>query len=88
MDYIKHQLDIAKSKGPIFDDKCYPLIHTLTSGIPRRINQLCYNTLLHSYFDKKPIITDDYVKYIYGKLPHIIDKPLMTDINARHAVNG
>ncbi|MBE3085718.1 MAG: AAA family ATPase [Bacteroidetes bacterium] len=88
MDYIKHQLDIARSKGPIFDDKCYPLIHTLTSGIPRRINQLCYNTLLNSFFDKKTIITDDYVKYIYEKSPHILDKPLMTDINTRHAVNG
>jgi len=87
MEYIKHQLDLAKAKGPIFDDKCYPLIHTLTSGIPRRINQLCYRSLLQGFLDKKSIITDEYVRALYEKSPHILDKPLISDTISRQVVN-
>lgn len=79
MDYIKHQLDIARARNPIFDDKCYPLIHSITSGIPRRINQLCYRTLIQAYIDKKSIITADDVKNVAEKSPHIFDKVVLSD---------
>jgi type II secretory pathway predicted ATPase ExeA len=79
MDYIKHQLTLGKCKNQIFDDKCYPLIHSITSGVPRRINQICYKALIHGYIDKKTIITDDYIRKLYEKSPHIFDKAIMAD---------
>jgi len=74
MDYIKHQLDVSRARNPIFDDSCHPVIHTITSGIPRRINQLCYRSLLQSYIEKKTIITGDYIKAVADKSPNIFDK--------------
>jgi len=77
IDYIKHQLDIARAKNPIIDEKCYPIIHSISAGIPRRINQLCYRALLQGYIDKKFIITDDIIKTIAEKSPHIFDSKLI-----------
>jgi len=74
VDYIRHQLDIARSKNPIFDEKCYPIIYSITSGIPRRINQLCYRALLQAYMDKKTIISADDIKSLTEKLPNMFDK--------------
>lgn len=73
MDYIKHQLDNARARNPVFDDKCYPVIHSITSGIPRRINQLCYRVLIQAYIDKKTIITSDDIADISEKASAIFD---------------
>lgn len=74
MDYMKHQLEVSRARHPVFDDGCYPVIHTITSGVPRRINQLCYHALFQSYIEKKTIITGEYVKSLADKSPHIFDK--------------
>jgi type II secretory pathway predicted ATPase ExeA len=71
MEYINHQLDISKARNQIFDDKCYPVIHSISSGIPRKINQLCYRALLEGYIDKKTIITEDYVRMLADKSANI-----------------
>ena len=73
MDYIKHQFGIARARNPIIDDKCYPSIHSISAGIPRRVNQLCYRALLQGYIDKKSIITDEIIRSIAEKSPHIFD---------------
>lgn len=73
IEYIKHQLDIARARNAIFDDKCYPMIHSISAGIPRRINQLCYRALLQGYVDKKSIITDEMIRSTAEKSPHIFD---------------
>lgn len=78
-EYINHQLGATRAKTPIFDNKCFPLIYSITSGIPRRINQLCYRSLIQGYIDKKTIITDDYIKSLYEKSPHIFDKAILCD---------
>lgn len=59
MDYIKHQLLFVKAQNPIFDDKCYPVIQNISSGIPRRINQLCYRLLLYGFEHKKILLTEN-----------------------------
>lgn len=79
MDYIKHQLDIARPRNQIFDDKCYPVIHSITSGIPRRINQVCYRALLQAFMEKKLIISADDIESLVVKLPHIFDKATLGD---------
>ncbi|WP_028307625.1 ExeA family protein [Desulfitibacter alkalitolerans] len=79
MEYILYQLDAAKARNPIFDDKCYPVIHQLSSGLPRRMNQLCYRALIQAYIDKKSIITADDITTLCGKAPHIFDKAILAD---------
>lgn len=73
MNYVKHQLDIAKARNSIFDDKCYPVIHSITAGFPRRINQLCYRAILQCYTDKKSIITDHDLRCLVDRSPLIFD---------------
>lgn len=84
MDYVKHQLDIAKARNPVFDDSCYPIIHSISSGIPRRINQLCYRVLLQSYVEKKTIVTADFIKLVADKYPIIFDKTAPLDTGMKN----
>jgi len=79
MEYIKHQLDLARAKNPIFDDKSYPAIHSITFGIPRRINQLCYRAIIQAWLDKKSIITAEDIKLLAEKSPHIFDKAALAE---------
>jgi general secretion pathway protein A len=49
--YIEHRLKVAGYAGelPIFDQAAISLIARQSKGIPRNINNLCYNSLLLSY---------------------------------------
>jgi len=73
MNYIKHQLSLSKAQNPVFDDKCYPVIHNITSGIPRRINQLCYRLLIHGFTTKKVLITEAEIAEVTVASPFIFD---------------
>ena len=73
MNYIKHQLALSKAQKPIFDDKCYPAIQNTTSGIPRRINQLCYRLLIHGYTAKKILVTEAEIAEVTAASPFIFD---------------
>ncbi|KXS48011.1 MAG: proteinral secretion pathway protein A [Halanaerobium sp.] len=69
-DYISYQLDDAASQNDIIDEKCFPLLHSMTSGIPRKINQACYGALLECFKTKKSIITEDVFKKVNDKLSY------------------
>jgi len=73
MNYIKHQISLSKGQNPVFDDKCYPAIHSVTSGVPRRINQLCYRLLIHGYTTKKVLITETDIAEVTAAAPLIFD---------------
>ncbi|WP_291009247.1 ExeA family protein [Hydrogenophaga sp.] len=48
--YIRHRLAVAGLKGPApFTDSAIKRIHTLTQGVPRRINLICDRALLGAY---------------------------------------
>lgn len=48
--YIAHRMAVAGLRGPLpFADKALSRIHTLTGGVPRRINLLCDRALLGAY---------------------------------------
>jgi putative secretion ATPase (PEP-CTERM system associated) len=48
--YIEHRLHLVGWKdNPHFEANCFELIHTLTGGIPRRINTLCNRLLLAGF---------------------------------------
>ncbi|RCW49895.1 Mu transposase C-terminal domain-containing protein [Halanaerobium sp. MA284_MarDTE_T2] len=69
-DYVKYHFNAAGIQNEIIDKKCYPVLHSMTSGIPRKINQACYVALLESFKSKKSIITDDIFKKVNEKISY------------------
>lgn len=52
--YIEHRLKHVGWNGdPQFEPDCFDLIHTLTGGIPRRINALCNRLLLAAFLSER-----------------------------------
>lgn len=48
--YIQHRLKVAGYQGaPLFTPKAIQLIGKLSEGVPRNINQLCFNSLSTAY---------------------------------------
>lgn len=67
-EYIENQLTLAGARTSIFDEKCFPFIHSVTSGVPRRINQLCYGGLVTALKIKESIVSEDILKKVHEKL--------------------
>ncbi len=73
--YIEHRLKHVGWKGdPEFEPACFGLIHSLTAGIPRRINTLCNRLLLAGYLgEKHRFVTTDVqaiAREIHAELGH------------------
>ncbi|MGH8713736.1 MAG: XrtA/PEP-CTERM system-associated ATPase [Casimicrobiaceae bacterium] len=55
--YIEHRLKhVGWNEDPRFDPACFELIHTLTGGIPRRINTLCNRLLLAAFLAERHVL--------------------------------
>ena len=55
--YIEHRLRHVHWKDdPRFEPLCFDLIHSLTGGIPRRINTLCNRLLLAAFLAERHVI--------------------------------
>lgn len=55
--YIEHRLKHVDWKDdPKFDPACFDLIHSLTGGIPRRINTLCNRLLLAAFLAERHVL--------------------------------
>jgi general secretion pathway protein A len=55
--YIEHRLKHVDWKDdPQFNPACFDLIHTLTGGIPRRINTLCNRLLLAAFLAERHVL--------------------------------
>ncbi len=56
-EYIEHRLrHVGWKEDPNFEPDCFDLIHTLTGGIPRRINTLCNRLFLAAFLAEKHLI--------------------------------
>jgi general secretion pathway protein A len=42
---IDHRTAVAGREEPLFSEEAYELIHRLSGGLPRRVNQICWNAL-------------------------------------------
>jgi general secretion pathway protein A len=52
--YIEHRLrHVGWNNDPQFLSDCFPLIHALSGGIPRRINMLCNRLMLAAFLGEK-----------------------------------
>jgi len=60
--YIEHRLEVAQAKKPIFEEEAYREIYFYSTGLPRRINNICDLALLVAFgnslkiIDKKTIV--------------------------------
>jgi general secretion pathway protein A len=63
--YIEHRLRrVGWNDDPRFAAGCFPLIYSLTGGIPRRINALCNRLMLSGYLGEKHMLDADDVQMV------------------------
>ena len=55
--YISHRLQKAGGKDTLFTSKACSLVHRLSKGIPRLINQICDISLTYGFADQRGVIT-------------------------------
>ena len=58
---IRHRLQIAGGHPSLFTDKACALVHRLTRGNPRLINQVCDMALTHGFAEQVTLITSKFV---------------------------
>jgi len=67
--YIEHRLKIAGYEGePLFTPDAYEAIAEFTEGIPRNVNNFCFNALSLAYALQKKIVDSDIVKEVISDL--------------------
>jgi general secretion pathway protein A len=54
---IDHRTAVAGREAPLFTDEAYELIHRLSGGLPRRINQIGWNALPIAYGLQEAVIS-------------------------------
>ena len=63
--YIKYRLSIAGCDKERFSDAALYLIHAISKGIARRINNLCGLCLLEGANQKATIIDEEIIKLVF-----------------------
>lgn len=59
--YVAHRLRVAGRDEPLFTSHACRMIHQLTGGIPRLINQLCDTALTYGYAEQTPFLSSKIV---------------------------
>ncbi len=62
--YIKHRIKIAGREESLFSEDALKLIHQISKGKPRLINNICDNALLEAFIEKRKFIEVDIIKQI------------------------
>jgi general secretion pathway protein A len=67
--YIEHRLKIAGYEGePLFTPEAYESIVDFSEGIPRNVNNLCFNALSLAYALQKKVVDVDILKEVIADL--------------------
>ena len=67
--YIDHRLKVAGHRGkPLFEPDAVSLIAQRSQGIPRNINNICYNSLLVSHSRGQRTVTSEIVREAVARL--------------------
>ncbi|MFT5571362.1 MAG: general secretion pathway protein A [Cryomorphaceae bacterium] len=61
-EYVNHRLGVAGCKQPLFSRQALNSMHSLTEGIPRKINVLADHALLAAYAQSKTVVDAKTVK--------------------------
>lgn len=57
--YISHRLAIAGATHEIFTPETMPIIHRMTEGVPRLVNQLCDFALVYASVNDQSVVTPE-----------------------------
>jgi type II secretory pathway predicted ATPase ExeA len=67
--YVEHRLKVAGYRGePLFEPNSVSMIAQQSQGIPRNINNICYNSLLLSYARGHRTVTSEIVQAAVAQL--------------------
>lgn len=64
--YIRHRLEIAGAKRPIFNDMAIGAVQYFSGGVPRVVNSICDMALVYGLADNKTDIDFDLVLRVIG----------------------
>jgi general secretion pathway protein A len=65
--YIRYRLTQAGGNPELFDGLAINAVHRASGGVPRVINILCNNALVHGFADHLPVITADVVEGVVAE---------------------
>ena len=73
--YLAHRLKVANYKGsPIFDKRSQQMIWAYSGGVPRKINNICDNALLHGYAMEAQTISGRVIAEVVNDLGYTLIK--------------
>jgi len=87
-EYIEHRLRAAGSNDmPIFTRDAMALIAERSQGIPRIINNICFNAMLAGYMNRQLMIDAEIVKRVASKLDLelLVRRPQQESVSAARA---
>lgn len=70
-EYVRHRLQAAGAREPIFEPEALTALHELTHGIARRINRLCDLALLIAYAEGQSVITAATLESVCDELVNV-----------------
>ena len=63
--YIHHRITVAGGYAPdVFPAESCAVVHELTHGIPREINQVCAQAMLNAYVEDAPSVRPEHVRAV------------------------
>jgi hypothetical protein len=94
--YVEHRLRIAGYRGnPIFTDEAYESIAVATEGIPRNVNNFCFNALSLACGLRKRTVDSDIVNEVMSDLdiqrltsgspPETLESPYSRPLDVAHS---
>lgn len=66
--YIKHRLEVAGMKAPVFTPGALRIMHRLSGGVPRLINIICDRALLGAYGKQQDRVSKDLLLRAYAEV--------------------
>lgn len=74
--YMRHRLQIAGGRRPLFDNEAIVAVHQLSGGVPRLINTICDNCLFEAFLRKIDLVNAKIVESVGGDLG-LLKEPLV-----------
>ena len=66
--FVEEHLRLAGRKDPLFDNECFPIMHQLTSGLPRNVGKLAINAMQMAMIQQTQTITTDMLIKVAAEL--------------------
>src|SRR5512140_610329 len=84
--YIDHRVTVAGGRsGGLFPPETTAAIHAATFGLPREINQVASQALLHAYVEESPLVRPDHVASAVGEMgfKSVLDRGMTLTVTPR-----